>query len=108
MDIGSRIHQRRKELKMNADYIAERIGVSRSTVFRYENGDIEKVPTQVLEKLADILNTTPEFLMGWDDDVENIMPIYSILTKENKSKVYDFANYQLQKQNNEQNSFDPE
>lgn len=65
---GQRIKARRKQLKMSADEVAAKLGVSRSTIFRYENGQIEKVPANVLERLAEILKTTPIYLMGWDDD----------------------------------------
>ncbi|MEY8353093.1 helix-turn-helix transcriptional regulator [Lachnospiraceae bacterium 54-53] len=64
---GQRIKERRKQLEMSADDIADQLGVSRSTIFRYENGHIEKVPANVLEKLAEILKTTPAYLMGWED-----------------------------------------
>lgn len=67
MNIGERIKQRRKELKINADELATYVGVSPSTIFRYEKGDIEKMPTTVLEKIATKLRTTPSYLMGWDD-----------------------------------------
>ena len=65
---GQRIKERRKQLEMSADDVAAELGVSRSTIFRYENGHIEKVPANVLEKLALILRTTPAYLMGWQDD----------------------------------------
>jgi transcriptional regulator with XRE-family HTH domain len=65
---GQRIKERRKQLEMSADDVAAELGVSRSTIFRYENGQIEKVPANVLEKLAVILRTTPADLMGWQDD----------------------------------------
>ncbi|NNJ30713.1 helix-turn-helix domain-containing protein [Lacrimispora defluvii] len=65
---GQRIKERRKQLEMSADDVAAELGVSRSTIFRYENGQIEKVPANVLEKLAVILRTTPAYLMGWQDD----------------------------------------
>lgn len=66
-ETGKRIKQRRKELGLSADKLAERLGVSRSTIFRYEKGEIEKVPAESLQKIADLLNTTPATLMGWDD-----------------------------------------
>ena len=53
---------------MSADEVAEKLGKNRSTVFRYEGNDIEKLPTVVLEKLAGILRTTPAYLMGWEDE----------------------------------------
>ena len=48
MDVGARIKQRRIELKISADELADKIGKSRATVYRYENGDIENMPTTVL------------------------------------------------------------
>jgi transcriptional regulator with XRE-family HTH domain len=66
MNVGERIKQRRKELKMSADELSERVGVSRSTIFRYEKGDIEKVGPEVLKKIADTLNISPAELMGWE------------------------------------------
>ena len=73
MTVGERIKARRKELGINAETLAEAIGASRATMYRYENGDIEKVPVQVLGPIATALNTTPAFLMGIDDDtiIEN-------------------------------------
>lgn len=67
MEIGNRIKQRRVELDMTADDLAEKIGKSRATVYRYENGDIENMPTTVLEPIAKALKTTPAYLMGWED-----------------------------------------
>lgn len=66
MNIGDRIRQRRKELKMTADELAHRLGKNRSTIFRYEKGDIENLPLDILEPIAEALNTTPSYLMGWE------------------------------------------
>lgn len=71
MDIGNRIKQRRINLDMTAEELAYKIGKSRATIYRYENGDIENMPTTVLEPLAQALFTTPAYLMGWDDDPED-------------------------------------
>ena len=40
---------------------------NRATIYRYENGDIENMPIDVLEPLAKALNTTPAYLMGWQE-----------------------------------------
>lgn len=68
MTTAERIRHRRKEIGMSADTLAERIGVSRSTVFRYENGSIEKLPINNLVPIACALNTTLGYLMGWDEN----------------------------------------
>lgn len=82
MTTGERIRQRRKELQISADDLASKIGIDRSTVYRYENGDIEKLPMSVLESLSGVLHTTVQYLMGWEDDtqsnvsgISNIFPI---------------------------------
>ena len=39
--IGSRIKQRRLELNLTQPYVAEKMGVTASTILRYENGSID-------------------------------------------------------------------
>lgn len=67
MNIGKRIKARRKELGMSADKLGEILGKDRSTIFRYEKGDIENLPLDILQPIAKALNTTPTYLMGWED-----------------------------------------
>ena len=66
MNIGIRIKQRRKELGMSADKLGEILGKDRSTIYRYEKGDIENLPLDILEPIARALRTTPAYLMGWE------------------------------------------
>ncbi len=68
MTTGDRMKMRRKELGISADEVAAALNVSIATVYRYEKGDIEKVPGTVLAPLAKVLHTTPGWLMGWTDD----------------------------------------
>lgn len=99
MSIGSRIKQRRIELGLDADELARKIGKSRATVYRYENGDIENMPTPVLEPIAKALETTPAYLMGWeekeisssDEDLDTVeMFMYKKSGTEYLSKFLDF------------------
>ncbi len=66
MNIGQRIKERRKEMKMSADELGKLLGKDRSTIYRYEKGDIENLPLDILEPIADALETTPAYLMGWE------------------------------------------
>ena len=79
MNIGQRIKQRRVELGLSVDDIAEKIGKNRATVYRYESSEIEDLPTSILEPLAKALSTTPAYLMGWETDnifsIPNIIPL---------------------------------
>lgn len=67
MTIGDRIKARRIQVGLSVDQVAERIGKNRATVYRYESNDIEKFPLDILPPLAEVLNTTPAYLMGWSD-----------------------------------------
>lgn len=71
MTTGERIKKRREAIGMTVDDVAAEIGKNRATVYRYENGYIGDVPVSVLSRLADILCTTPAYLMGWTDDPED-------------------------------------
>lgn len=74
MTTGERIKARRREIGMSAESVAARMGISPATVYRWENGYIEKVGGDQLNKLAEILLTTPHYLMGWTDDAQCVVP----------------------------------
>lgn len=81
MTTGERIKKRRIELGMSADKLAEQIGVSRSTMFRYESGAIEKMPMNNLAPIARALNTTIGYLMGWEDEKTHPPPFLETSTR---------------------------
>ena len=64
MTTGERMKSRRKQLGFSAEYVADKLGCSPSTIYRYENGDIEKMPLDVLAPLASILVGSPEYLLN--------------------------------------------
>ena len=49
--IGSRAKQRRLELNLTQPYVADKMGVTASTILRYENGSIDNTKKMVLEGL---------------------------------------------------------
>lgn len=68
MTTGERMRLRRKQLGYSAEYVAEKLGCSPSTIYRYENGDIEKMPLDSLAPLASILLTSPEYLLSGSNE----------------------------------------
>ena len=81
MTTGERMKERRKALGLSAEYVAEKLGVSPATIYRYEKGDIEKMPGHILEPISKVLSTTPAFLMGWEDaQASNIIPMPAMKT----------------------------
>ena len=79
MTTGQRMKTRRKEIGLSAERVAEILGVSPATIYRYEKGDIEKVPGDLLLPIANALQTTPAYLMGWSNSNHhlpaNIFPL---------------------------------
>ncbi len=74
-----KLKELRKQAGLTLDELAERVGTSKQTIHRYENGIITNVPPEKVESLAIALGTTPQELMGWDDEpaisCKNIMPV---------------------------------
>jgi len=64
MKIGERIKKIRKEKKISVEKIANELGVSVSTIYRYEDSTIEKIPLQVFDKLCMILGVSSAELRG--------------------------------------------
>lgn len=65
------IHELRIKKGMSVEQLAEKIGKSRTTVWRYENGDIEDMPYTILIPIAKALNVSPVDLLGVDDTYYN-------------------------------------
>ncbi|MBQ7635913.1 MAG: helix-turn-helix transcriptional regulator [Lachnospiraceae bacterium] len=68
--IGSRARERRMELNLNQQYIAEKLDVNKSTIQRYESGTIDNTKKLVLEGLAEVLHVSVEWLKGETDEYE--------------------------------------
>lgn len=78
MSVGNRIRQRRLELGLSGEEVGKMLGVNKTTVYRYEKGEIDKMPIEVVEKLSVALRTTPDVIMGWNTDAStptNLIPI---------------------------------
>ncbi|MGY5257744.1 helix-turn-helix domain-containing protein [Lactiplantibacillus plantarum] len=102
MNVGNRMKSIRKQQGISADQLAESIGVSRSTIFRYEKGDIEKMPIEVVANVASSLHVSLIDLMGISNDSisEKITEIVSKLNPDRQQNVYNYADNQLREQNN--------
>jgi transcriptional regulator with XRE-family HTH domain len=66
MTTGEKIRSLRIAQGITVDLLAEKLGKNRATVYRYENGEIENMPINILKPIAEALHTTPAYLMGWD------------------------------------------
>ena len=70
MTIGERIKQRRMELGMSQEELAHKLGYkSRSFINKIELGG-QNLTQKRIKKIADALDTTPEYIMGWNPPKE--------------------------------------
>ena len=67
MTTGERLKRLRKELGLSADELGAMIGKDRSTIYRYERGEIENATIDVIPRLARALQSTPQHILGWDN-----------------------------------------
>ena len=76
---STKLKELRKSKGLTLDELAERIGTSKQTIHRYENGITTNVPPEKVESLAVALGTTPQELMGWEDEptvtYKNLLPV---------------------------------
>lgn len=71
MTKGQRIRLRREELNISQTDLAEKIDVSKQTLYKYETDIVTNIPSDKIEAIAKILDTTPGYIMGWEDsDIE--------------------------------------
>lgn len=69
MTTGERIRQLRIEHQMTQEELGTKVGVQKAAIYKYENGLIVNLKRSTLEKLAIVLETTPTYLMGLEDDI---------------------------------------
>ena len=70
MKVNEIIKKRRKELGLTLKQVAEKLGVSESLISRYESNDVKNMGIDKIIPLAKVLDTTPAYLMGWEDKKE--------------------------------------
>lgn len=71
MGVDKIIKSRRSELGLTLKDVAEALGVAESTILRYETSDIKNMGIDKIEALAKVLQCSPEYLLGWDSDLES-------------------------------------
>ena len=72
LEIMERMKNRREELNMSYQALSDKVGISKSTLQRYETGYIKNMPIDKLEDIAKALCVSPSYLMGWDDEPATI------------------------------------
>lgn len=69
MKYTNRIRERRKQLGMTQEELATKMGFkTKGSISKIEAGE-RNLPTSKIKQFAEILDTTPAYLMGWEDNM---------------------------------------
>lgn len=100
-DIGYKIYSLRKRRRLTQEELGNKIGVSKATINKYETGIVTNFKRPTIEALANALDVSPGYLMGWTDlasetrpksnEEEELLRIYRSLDVRKKIKLLSFA-----------------
>ena len=70
MTLGEKVKLKREELNLSQEELAEKMNYkSKTSIHKIEQG-ITDLPLSKVKELAAVLNTTPAYLMGWENKKE--------------------------------------
>lgn len=114
MTVGERIKILRNNLGMSQVSFADKINVSKQTLYKYENNIITNIPSDKIEAAAQLGNVSPAYLMGWEQlnegkapvntikkmpgKHEKLLDVYDQLSSRNQDKVLTYSKSLLTKQ----------
>ena len=68
MTFSKRLKESRKKRGLTLSELGNKINKTEATIQRYESGSIKNLKNDTIEQLADALNVSPSYLMGWDEE----------------------------------------
>ena len=81
MTTGEIIRSLRQRKGLSQEALGKLVGVKRAAINKYETGLVVNLRRDMIQKLANALNTTPTVIMGWEDEDGNILNLPSNLEK---------------------------
>lgn len=63
---GERIRQLREAKGLTQEMLAAKLNISKQTIGKYEKNIVTNIPSNRIEELAIALDSTPEYIMGWE------------------------------------------
>lgn len=91
MEVKDKLKNRRLELRLSMEDLAKKIGVTKSTISRWESGEIGSMKQTIIQKLADALYVDPIFFLIDDDEIsDELNTLIATLNTTQKDKVIRF------------------
>lgn len=87
--MGQRIHEKREAAGLSVEELADKIGVSRQTVYKWEKGIVKNIDRDYIGKMAALFRCDPEWLMHMENSKVTVTysadgrePVSAIVSKE--------------------------
>lgn len=104
--LQKRIKEQRLKQNKTLLEVAEYVGVKEATLQRYESGEIKNIPHDKITAIAECLNCSPSYLMGWSDNVKDkstinskLFSLINSLTDEQVKEALNYIDYLKSKDN---------
>ena len=66
MTKGERIKMLREKANMTQEDLAKRLKTTKQTIHKYEKNIVTNIPSDRIEELAKVLDSTPEYILAWE------------------------------------------
>lgn len=70
MTKGERIKELREKAGMTQEELAKKLHTTKQTIHKYEKNIVTNIPSDRIEELAKVLDSKPEYILGWDENEE--------------------------------------
>lgn len=101
IEIGKKLKSRRKALNLTQSALAEKVGLTESSISRYEAGRISTMPTSTVKRICEVLNIEPSELLGltpensFEYDLKEILKMADDLPPYVKSNLLQLLKQQI-------------
>ena len=65
--MGQRIYNKREEFGLSREELAEKLGVTRQTIYSWENGKVKNIDRDYINRMAAMWHCDPKWLMHMED-----------------------------------------
>lgn len=100
-EIGKKLKARRKALNLTQSALAEKVGLTESSISRYEAGRISTMPTSTVKRICEVLHIEPSELLGltpeksFEYDLKEILQMADDLPPYVKSNLLQLLKQQI-------------
>ena len=89
MTINERVKNRAKELGLTVEEVERQCGLGKRTIYYW---DVNSPSIDKVKRVADLLDTSPAYIMGWDDEIsEKNALLEELLRNEDSRALMDAA-----------------